>query len=435
MRRTSPLLLLAAASLASCSDATAPLATDVTVEAVAPPVSGAPVAAQVVLAVRVRDDAGAGVAGVPVRWSAAQGTIASQAEVVTDVAGVASALWQLGTVAGTQQASARVETADGTVAVPFSLDAGPGPAARATLEADSVLLSARRETVFLFPALQDRWGNGGAHGTVSWRSSDTATVTVAADGLVTGAGYGTAWVVAGVGGEASDSVQVTVVARGAITISFDDAYRSAYETAIPVMHELGLRGNVGVYTEAIGWPDFMTEAQLQLLHEAGWSMSSHTVTHDTLTALDEAALDYELRESRAWLDARGFRGTHVFIAPYHEYGERERIATADHYIAARGESANRVSPDSLVSWRPDNPFQLTGIDAASLPYTTRAGRERLRDLLQRVTGEGAFVDVYFHRVPPENEPHVRATLEVLAGFGERVLPYHELFPRFARTVR
>lgn len=435
MRPIRSSLLLLATVLASCDGGTAPVPADLTVETIPPPAPTAPVASEVVVAVRVRDATGEGVGGVLVRWMTAQGDIASETEVVTDARGVASAIWQLGTVAGPQQASATVEGGAGPTSVSFSLDTTPGAGAMATLAADSILLSGRRETAFLAPALEDRWGNGDAVGTVSWRSTDSAVVTVAQDGLVTAAGYGTGWVVAEVGGNATDSLLVTVARRGGITISFDDAYRSAWETAIPIMADLGLRGNVGVYTEAIGWPDFMTEAQLQALHEAGWSMASHTVTHDTLTVLDAAELDYELRESRAWLDARGFRGTDVFIAPYHEYDERERIATARHYTAARGESANRVSPDSLVSWRPDNPFQLTGIDAEALPYTTDQGRQRLRSLLQRVRDEGSFLDVYFHRVPPENAEHVRATLEVLAGFQERVLPYHELFPRFARTVR
>lgn len=437
--RTHALLFLSSALVfASCDGDTAPVAplpTGLSVESVAPPVDGAPVASQVVLAVRVLDGDGRGAPGVPVRWSADDGRIASEADAVTDATGVASALWELGTVAGPQQARARVESGDGPLTVAFSLDGRAGGATRASLGADSVLLSARRETVFLAPDLRDTWGNVTSAGSVIWRSSDPGVVDVAPDGLVTAAGYGEAWVVPAVDGTATDSIRVTVVPRGAITVSFDDAYRSAFENAIPAMNELGLRGNVGVYTEAIGWPDFMTEPQLQLLHESGWSMASHTVSHDTLPNLDAAALDYELRESRAWLDARGFRGTHVFIAPYHEYEDRERANTARYYMAARGESANRVSPDSLVAWRPDNPFQLTGIDAEALPYTTEAGRERLRALLQRVTDEGAFLDLYFHRVPAESAAHARATLEVVAEFRDRVLPYHELFPVFARTVR
>ena len=83
---------------------------------------------------------------------------------------------------------------------------------------------------------------------------------------------------------------------------------------------------------------------------------------------------------------------------------------------------------------PSNPYLLRGIDAESLPFTTAAGRNRLRALLQRTADEGAFLDVYFHKMLPGNVDALRATLEVLAEFEDRVLPYHELYPLWARPV-
>ena len=84
---------------------------------------------------------------------------------------------------------------------------------------------------------------------------------------------------------------------------------------------------------------------------------------------------------------------------------------------------------------PVTPFDLTGMEADSLPYTTAAGRERLRALLQRTVDEGVFVDIFFHKVPPENVDALRETLSVLEPFKDRVLPYHLLFPPVPREVR
>ena len=39
-----------------------------------------------------------------------------------------------------------------------------------------------------------------------------------------------------------------------------------------------------------------------------------------------------------------------------------------------------------------------------------------------------------HMIPPQNVADLRATLEVLDEFRERVLPYHELYPIWARSV-
>lgn len=394
-----------------------------------------PVASHVTLAGRVEDLAGAAWSGGHVSWSvgAGSGSIVSAQEVQSDITGHVGAVWQLGTTSGTQRAFAQIESRGQTKVVEFLADATAAAAVSASLVADSVLLSAVGESVFLGPSYLDEWGNNTTSGAATWVTRDAGVATVSTDGLVVGSGVGQTYILPVVG-SATDSILVTVVPRGAITITFDDGWRTVYENAWPVFQEFDLPANVGVYTGVVGAPAFMTEAHLDELHTGGWSMASHTVSHDSLTTMSPAELDFELRVSKEWIDARGYRGTNVLIAPYHEFEETERVAASQYYVAARGQSANEFVPDSLVSWLPSNPYELTGIDAEGLPYTSQAGRDRLRDLLQRTVDEGAFLDVYFHQIPPGNVDALRATLEVIDDFRARVLPYHDLFPIFARSV-
>ena len=69
-----------------------------------------------------------------------------------------------------------------------------------------------------------------------------------------------------------------------------------------------------------------------------------------------------------------------------------------------------------------------------MPFTTAPGRVRLRDILQRTVDEGAFVDLFFHKMELIDVPALRETLTVVQEFRDRVLPYHELYPIWARTV-
>jgi hypothetical protein len=272
---------------------------------------------------------------------------------------------------------------------------------------------------------------------MSWTSRDPAVANVASDGLIVAEAAGATWVTGSLGA-AIDSVLVTVVLRGAITISFDDGWLTTYTDARSVMDEYGFAGNVAVYTEAVdgGFPSYMDVGQLQELHDAGWTLVSHTVSHDSLSTLSDLELDAELRLSQRWLVDRGFeRGSDIVIVPYHDFGGRERIAASAYYEAARGASANAVVPDTMVLWQPTNPYDLTGIDAEQLPYTTVAGRDRLRAMLQRTRDEGRFLDVFFHQVPTASVDALRETLAVVDEFRDRVLPYHELYPELARTVR
>lgn len=391
--------------------------------------------AEASLSARVRDLAGSAYAGAKVVWSVGlgSGTILSSDVSTSDASGFVGAVWQYGTTAGTQRAFASFVSRGDTVIVEFLAEVRAGAPVAAALVADSVLISAIGETAFLSPTYVDGFGNPTTGSGVIWTSRDPAVVTVSEDGLLTGAGAGTTWVVGSLSSPV-DSIEVGVIERGAITITFDDGWRTVYENGWPVFQDFNLRANVGVYTSAVGWPAYMTEAHLDELHDAGWSMVSHTVSHDTVTTLSPAELDFELRASQEWLDARGYRGSDVIVIPYHEFDEPQRIASSTYYTAARGASAGEFAPDTLVSWLPSNPYMLTGIDADVLPYTTVAGRDRLRALLQRTVDEGAFLDVYFHHIPPANVAAFRATLAVLEEFEDRVLPYHELFPAWARGI-
>ncbi|HUF76047.1 MAG TPA: polysaccharide deacetylase family protein [Longimicrobiales bacterium] len=421
--------------VAACSDTLEPAIGELTLEAaVATSLTGT-VATELALSVRVRESGGGAYAGAEIAWSTdpGSGSIASEAVSTSDATGHAAALWLLGTEAGQQRATARLTSFGRTAEVLFTVDAGPGAAVSATLVADSILLSARGETAFLSPTYHDAFGNTAFASGLAWTSRDPSVATVAADGLVAGQAAGATWVVGAIGAS-RDSLLVTVALRGAITVTFDDGFATAYDNAFPVLQQLGLRANVAVNPAQVGSPAYMSEAELDDVHAAGFSIVSHTMTHPSLVTLTTGELDYELRASQQWIDAQGYRGSNVFVVPYHEWSGRERNAVAEYYEAARGMSASSVVPDSLVSWRPSNPYDLTGIEADLLPYTTEEGRDRLRSLLQRTADEGAFIDVFFHSVPAASAVDFEATMAVIAEFGERMLPYHELYPRFARGI-
>ncbi len=426
--------------LLSCSDATAPVVPEepeLTLVAVGETSPTGVVDSEVTLAVRIDSVAGSGHAGADVVWSvdAGSGAIVSANPSGSDDTGHASAVWRLGTTAGTQQAHASLQNRGSTLTVTFTATVQPGPAVTASLTADTLLLSARGETAFLAPAYFDAFGNETTGSGVSWASRDPTVVTTAVDGLVTGGTIeGTTWVVASLAGSPVDSIQATLEMRGAITVTFDDGWRSVYENAWPILQALDIPANVAVYTEAVGFPAYMTEAHLDELHDAGWAMVAHTVTHDSLPNLSTGELDFELRAGQEWLVDRNYRGSNVFVAPYHEFEDREKTAASAYYTAARGYSANTVSPDSIVAWMPDRPFDLTGFEGDDLPYTTTAGRDRLRDLLQRTLDEGAFIDLFFHQIPTANAADFQAMMDVVDEFRDRVLTYDQLYPVFARGV-
>ncbi len=225
-----------------------------------------------------------------------------------------------------------------------------------------------------------------------------------------------------------ESINEPSLYDGRLTITFDDGWASAYTRGLPTLRAHGLRGNVAVVTESVDyWDDFVTLAQLRELHVAGWSLVSHSAGHPDLTTVTDLELERQLSESKAWLRAKGFHGSAVFIVPYHAFGARELAAIRRHYSAARIANSNYYGPEHFEGWEPTNPYGLTSIEAATLSYTTSAGREALVAQVEEALEAGKFVDVMFHDIAAADFAGFAATIAALAQFKRAARTYHELF--------
>ena len=109
-----------------------------------------------------------------------------------------------------------------------------------------------------------------------------------------------------------------------LVVTFDDAYRSVCERALPVLSRLGLPGTVFACTDYVGLSGPMPLAglapwlgtpveeetrgmsweQLDDLRRAGWEVGSHSGSHPRLTQLDDRELADELQRSKSACEQR-----------------------------------------------------------------------------------------------------------------------------------
>ena len=121
-----------------------------------------------------------------------------------------------------------------------------------------------------------------------------------------------------------------------VAVTFDDAYRSVGEHAVPLLSRLGLPGTLFVPTTWVGrdtpmaWEGIahyvggaherellpLSWAEIASLSNAGWEIGSHTRSHPDLTTLEDNALEAELAGSRADLEERLDRPCHSIAYPY-----------------------------------------------------------------------------------------------------------------------
>lgn len=169
-----------------------------------------------------------------------------------------------------------------------------------------------------------------------------------------------------------------------VVVTFDDAYTSTL-LAKPILDEFGYPATVFVATgfasggRRLSWPGIdhwldgphaqelaaLSWDGLVRLAEGGWEIGSHTVTHPSLPALDDAALERELVESREAIVAR--LGCCEAIA--YPYGHAD-----DRVARAAGRAGYSVGLTLGSALRRDEPLlrPRTGL------YSSDRWRERLK---------------------------------------------------------
>lgn len=121
-----------------------------------------------------------------------------------------------------------------------------------------------------------------------------------------------------------------------LAITFDDAFVSVRENALPVLKKYGLSAGVFVTTGCLGKPPnwsmaydcpdrddtAMSEQQVKDLNNDGFEILSHTISHSALTQVDDGRLQEELVDSQRELKRMIGREIIGISYPYGEYDAR-----------------------------------------------------------------------------------------------------------------
>jgi|GEM_PF-2371795 peptidoglycan/xylan/chitin deacetylase (PgdA/CDA1 family) len=93
--------------------------------------------------------------------------------------------------------------------------------------------------------------------------------------------------------------------KARVTLRFDDGFLDIFTNAKPIMDSAGFVGTSFIVTDWANTSGHMSTAQLQALQSAGWEIGSHSVTHVTLTTVNEARQIDELEDSKSILESWG----------------------------------------------------------------------------------------------------------------------------------
>ena len=132
----------------------------------------------------------------------------------------------------------------------------------------------------------------------------------------------------------------------AVALTFDDGYADFYTAAWPILQRYGLSATAYIISGKLGQPGYLACDQLRELADAGVTIAAHSVTHPRLTALSDAALAREMRESRRQLEDCLGQPVRHFAYPSGVYDARVRQAAAEAgYLTATTTRYGVARPD------------------------------------------------------------------------------------------
>jgi peptidoglycan/xylan/chitin deacetylase (PgdA/CDA1 family) len=166
-----------------------------------------------------------------------------------------------------------------------------------------------------------------------------------------------------------------------LVVTFDDAFSSVCERALPVTSALGVPATMFVPTSYVAGEGAMAWASLEQWagteHEdelrcmgwddlralvvAGWEIGSHTATHQKLTSLADAELDLELVSSKARCEEEIQRPCEALAYPFGDHDRRvmDRTRAAGYSSAVILDNYPAIPAGSLI--QPGQPWEMFGL--------------------------------------------------------------------------
>lgn len=173
-----------------------------------------------------------------------------------------------------------------------------------------------------------------------------------------------------------------------VVITFDDGYRSIYDTALPLLKRYNYPFTVFVQTAPLekGLNQFMSWRELEELIANGGTIGNHSVNHDHLIPKSdsyskkrlERHLKFEINQAQKALSSNLSKVLNVFAYPYGEFSQLTKEVVKNLGYIAMGQHSG------AVSWQSD---------LQALPRFPMGGRYGKMDDFSLKVNSLAFLDV------------------------------------------
>ena len=180
---------------------------------------------------------------------------------------------------------------------------------------------------------------------------------------------------------------------GKVMIQFDDAHKTDYTKALPILEEYGYPAVTFINPDYVergeaGGDPRVTTDEVHELHDAGWCVANHTMSHPRLPELSAAEQEAEIRDGKEWLIDQGFEDDAEYFAyPFGQY-DATTIELVDDYHSigfAGGRPVQGYTTNTRLASRIGEPDV-----------------ERVERALERTAEMRGITSMFYHRLEGED---------------------------------
>jgi peptidoglycan/xylan/chitin deacetylase (PgdA/CDA1 family) len=104
-----------------------------------------------------------------------------------------------------------------------------------------------------------------------------------------------------------------------VLLTFDDGYGDNYEHAMPLLQKLGFHATLFISPGTVEDGYFLNWDQIKEMHQAGWDIQPHGMTHPHFPRLKAADQAYQLTEAKRQIEEQLGTTADIFCYPYGEW--------------------------------------------------------------------------------------------------------------------
>lgn len=186
------------------------------------------------------------------------------------------------------------------------------------------------------------------------------------------------------------------LSTGTVIFSFDDGWKSQYTNAFPILQKYRINATIGLITDWVNTPDFLSKKEIRSMYAAGNEIASHTAEHYNLNQLSLSEIDGEINTAKSWIVKNRFGDCSTIIYPYDNPLSKVKSIAGKYHLYGL---SIRSTPSPFVAYS-----TTSQLDLNRYLVPPDASVSSVKDLIQKAIDNKYLLILGFHAISDTDNP-------------------------------